>query len=107
MPDTIFQRIKTSLIYWLARRLPDCKTVTPKLGESLDRKLGFRATISLKLHLITCKACERYLSQIEFLKQAAQRHGEGELLDRKLSTAILAPEAKQRLKDALRQHLAS
>lgn len=102
MGDTVFEKIKWAIIFWLARRLPDCKTITPLLGETLDRQPTLRERIVMRLHLLTCDACSRYLSQIKFLKEAMHAHGEKSPETDHLSTAVLSGEAKARLKELLR-----
>lgn len=100
MKLTLFEKIKWKFIFWLARRLPDCKTITPTLGESLDRKLSLREKIQMRLHLFTCDACARYLKQIEFLREAVQ--AQNEKLIEEDSSVNLSLAAKERLKNALK-----
>ena len=70
MRQSFLEKLKWAFIFWLARRLPDCKTLTPVIGESIDRKLGIKDRVNVKLHLITCDACRNYLKQIKFLRKA-------------------------------------
>ena len=100
MKQTLFEKIKWAFIFWLARRLPDCKTITWTLGESLDRKLSLRERIQMRLHLFTCAACARYLKQIEFLREAVQ--AQNEKLIEEDSSVNLSFAAKERLKNALK-----
>ena len=106
MGETFFEKLKWAIIFWLARRLPDCKTIAPKLGESLDRKQSLRERLTIKLHLLTCDYCKRYLKQIVFLKEAMHVHGEKALADESVSTFVLSDDSKQRIKDRLRASLA-
>jgi hypothetical protein len=101
----LFQKLKWILILWLARRLPDCKTMTRTLGESLDRRAGWRESIVTKLHLFTCEACKQYLDQIGFLKEAAHVHGERDPHASEFSAATLSAESKARLKALLRHNI--
>ena len=102
MGNTVFGKIKWAIIFWLARRMPDCKKMTPLFGETLDRKPTLRERIVMRLHLFTCDACSRYLRHITFLKKAMHAHGEGSAEANKFSTAVLSSEAKARMKDLLR-----
>jgi len=102
--DGIFQKLKWLLILWLARRLPDCKRMTPMFGESLDRETTWREKLVMKLHLFTCEACERYLEQIAFLKEAAHAHGEV-CENAELHVAELTAETKERMKAFLRSNI--
>jgi len=98
MSQTLTARLKWQLILFLARRLPDCKTITPKLGESVDRKLSYRDRVINRLHLFTCEACRRYLEQIKFLHTAlAVAANDPETFP----TAKLSSEAKERLKKVI------
>lgn len=101
MEQTLFAKLKWQFILILARRLPDCKTITPKLGESLDRKLTRRERIVNRLHLFTCEACQRYLEQIKFLHKAMLEHEAFLKAEAENSTATLGSDTKERLKKAL------
>jgi predicted anti-sigma-YlaC factor YlaD len=98
MSNEIFQKLKWMLILWLARRLPDCRQMTQRVGESLDRRMNLRDRILIKLHLFTCEACERYLEQVTFLKEALHVHGEREPDRCEFSTGGLSEESKKRRK---------
>ena len=102
MGDGIFQKLKWVFILWLARRLPDCKQMTRRLGESLDRKVSFQEKLIMRLHLFTCEACERYLEQVTFLKEAMHIHGEHEPEAAEFSSPALSAEARDRIKSVLR-----
>jgi predicted anti-sigma-YlaC factor YlaD len=102
MKQNTFQRLKTAIISWLARRLSDCKTITPILGESLDRKLSLREKIKIKLHLFTCRACTNYFKEIKFLREAVRASAEKMAQNENSTAAKLGTDAKERLKNALR-----
>ena len=93
MKKTLLEKIKPAIIYWLARRLPDCKTITPTIGESLDRKLSLREKIVMRLHLWTCDKCANYLEQIKFLSKAMDKHEE-KLTEKENHSAVLNSDAK-------------
>ena len=97
MLHSLVAKLKWQLIVFLARRLPDCKTITPTLSESIDRKLGLRERIVTRLHLFTCEACVRYVEQIRFLNNIIHTHSHD--LDR--SSATLDDSAKERMKALL------
>lgn len=97
MFSAILGKIKWQIILFLARRLPDCKTVTPTLSESIDRKLSFKERMTIRLHLFTCEACVRYLEQIRVLHDLFHKYQSE--LERSAST--LNDDAKARLKSAL------
>jgi hypothetical protein len=39
------------------------------MSESMDRPLGIRERLQLKLHLVVCTWCVRYLNQLNFMRQ--------------------------------------
>jgi hypothetical protein len=105
MRNGIFQKLKWLLIAWLARRLPDCKRMTRTLGESLDRKTTWREKLVMDLHLFTCEACERYLQQVVFLRDAIHAHGERDPEIAELSVQTLSIESKEKMKAFLRNNV--
>lgn len=107
MEINFFKRIKRAFKFWLARRLPDCKTMTPTISESLDRKLFASEKIVMRLHFFTCSFCTRYLKQIEFLSEAMHKHEE-RLTETANSTSVkMSREAKEKLKKALKSAASS
>lgn len=78
-----------------------CREATRLMSEGLDRRLGLRARMGLRLHVAMCKACPRYLAQLKALHElltAYFREDRGGAHDVRLSD-----EAKERLKAGLRQ----
>jgi len=43
--------------------------MVPLMSESMERSLGLDEWLQLRLHLIVCAWCARYLKQIKFLRQ--------------------------------------
>ena len=95
------ERMLLPVKMFLARRLRDCKSTVPVLGEMLDRKLPLRERISIRLHLFTCHYCTLYLEQIKFLRQAMRKQAE----DAESLPDHLRPEIKDRLKEILRDRV--
>lgn len=87
---------------FLARRIRDCKSTVPVLGEMLDRKLPLRERISIRLHLFTCRACTLYLEQITFLRDAMRKHSADLETFAETLPDQLRPEIKERLKEIVR-----
>lgn len=105
MEQTFVDRLKWAGLIWLARRLPDCKTLTPKLGESLDKELSRYERIVNYLHLLTCEACRLYLSQIKFISDAMHHCESGPDGGNQRPLTELTPAAKEKLKRAVgREH---
>jgi len=106
MKNGIIEKINRAFIFWLARRLPDCKTITPKLGESLDRKLPLKTKITLKLHMLTCRPCARYFEQVKYLSEAMHAQ-EDRLVNDDNPAFKLSIDIKEALKERLRAELAA
>lgn len=98
MMGNLFQKLKMQFIFFLARRLPDCREMTPVIGESLDRKLTRRERITMRLHLLTCQGCVNYLANLKFMREVFR------LQEKKIEEnppVELSPEARERIKKAL------
>ena len=96
-----FTRLVDAFKDWLSRRLPDCREITPTIGESLDRKLGRWERLVMKLHLFTCDRCERYLHHLRFLHRTIRQHGE-KIAD---PEPMAAPEFRTASKDRMKRLL--
>ena len=95
------ERMLLPVKMFLARRMRDCKSTVPVLGEMLDRKLPLSERLSIRLHLFTCKYCTRYFEQIKFLRDAMRKQAE----NAENSPDRLRPEIKERLKEILRERV--
>lgn len=98
MDQTLVGKLKWQLILFLARRLPDCKTITPTFSASLDRKLTLKESIVTRLHLFTCEACVRYLEQIRMLHDLFHSR---DLAEVPASSSGMSTHSKDRIKAAL------
>jgi hypothetical protein len=65
-----FVTIRKAFRRWLLRSLQPCQTIVPLMSESMDRSLGPGEWWQLRLHLIVCAWCSRYLKQIRFIRTA-------------------------------------
>src|ERR1041385_2860703 len=54
---------------WLLKSLQPCKKMVPLMSESMERSLKLSEWVQLRLHLIVCAWCARYLKQIRFVSQ--------------------------------------
>ena len=79
--------------------LPACKEIVKIISASLDRKLTLRERLILKLHLMACEPCVRYLDQSQLLSNAA--HQLDDELKSDLYEGRLSEEARQRIKNIL------
>ena len=75
--------------------------MVPVMSESLERRLGLVERTKLRLHLLVCAWCARYLKQIKVLRQLlSQREFTGP--DDNAAPLKLTDEARQRISESLR-----
>jgi len=61
--------IRKALKRWLLRSLQPCEAMVPLMSESMERPLSLHEWLQLRLHLLVCVWCARYLQQIKFLRR--------------------------------------
>jgi hypothetical protein len=66
----------------------------------MDKQLSLMMRMKLRIHYLMCSFCERYMKQLKYIRQVS-REFPGKIGE--ISDATLPAEAKQRLKEALRQ----
>lgn len=65
--------------------------------QSLDRKLTFRENIGMRLHLMLCKNCARFMQQMHLLRAWMRNEDEGR------TQAGLDDEARSRIARKLQE----
>jgi len=77
-----------------------CKAVSRLASDALDRSLPLAQRMAMRLHLMMCRACDRYSRQIRSLRELLRRYPEqlepDPAEERRLSLA-----AKQRMRQAI------
>jgi len=89
---------------WLLRTLQPCQVMVPVMSESLERRLGLVERTKLRLHLLVCAWCARYLKQIKLLRQAVSQL-EFTTEDDNATPLKLTDEARQRISESLRNSM--
>jgi len=84
---------------WLLKSLQPCKKMVPLMSESMDRSLTLAEWLQLRLHLIVCAWCARYLKQIRFIRQILH-----EDVMTANSFAVLDTKARERITRSLRKN---
>lgn len=79
-----------------------CKDVTHKISQSQDRTLTLHDRIGVKLHLLICYACRRFVRQLTILT-AASRRALSENSTLELDDKPLPEAARQRIRERLDQ----
>jgi hypothetical protein len=92
--------LQLQIVLLICRFTPTCPEVIRILSLGMDKDLPLITQFKLRIHYLMCSFCERYAKQLEYLHSVAREFPEkiGEISDAKLPT-----EAKERLKEALRQ----
>jgi hypothetical protein len=95
----------TKVIKTLAQRLGNlslnCKEAARLQSAALDRKLTPLEWLGLCCHLVLCKWCCRYGSQIKFLRSAAGERSQDDQ-HQYACPQVLSPVARERIKKRLR-----
>lgn len=48
----------------------NCRQVTQRASDHLERGLPWHARLQVRLHLLVCRACERYVRQMALTRDA-------------------------------------
>ncbi len=75
-----------------------CKEASRLASKALDTRLSWRERAGLRLHLMFCHLCRRYVRDLRFLRLAFRRAGHGGF---RLATPTLSEEARRRIRQAL------
>ena len=65
--------LKKRFIFWLAHRLPPCKTIVRLDSESHERRLSLREQLMMWMHFRICSWCQRYADQIKLIRFTASK----------------------------------
>ena len=74
------------------------------MSESLERRLDLVEQLKLRLHLLVCAWCARYLKQITLLRQVVSQ-SEFASPDDNAEGLKLTDEARQRISETLRNSM--
>ena len=78
-----------------------CRQVSQILSAAMDRRLTLKERIRLRLHFRVCTWCHDHKKQLDALSHGGRRLGA--LCEDPRCSVSLAPEARQRIKDALKK----
>jgi hypothetical protein len=77
-----------------------CKDVTYLASKSLDAPLTLRQRWGMRLHLLFCRLCRRYVRNLRFIEQVLRR-ARGGKLECFSAHGKLSEEARERIQHAL------
>lgn len=86
-------------IVLLAALTPPCRQIVQLASRAYEQPLSPWTRLRVRVHLGICKACERYLRQLDFLRDAAARLDENSPVE---ANDTLTAAAMDRLKQRLR-----
>jgi flagellar biosynthesis protein FlhB len=81
----------------------NCKETSRLASESMDRSLPLKSRIFMKMHVLICRFCQRYFSQITFIREALRLADDEVKIETKSSSIQLSPEMKERIRERLRE----
>jgi len=76
-----------------------CKEAARLISESYQRPLGLGERVSLRVHLMMCKACRNFKEQARLIREAARRWNERG--SEAVSEMRLSEEARRAIKAAM------
>lgn len=74
--------------------------MVPLMSESLERRLSIREWLGLRLHLLVCAWCARYLRQIKFLR--SMMRGRQAVTHQIATSPTLAADTRERITKSLK-----
>jgi len=77
-----------------------CKEVSYLASKAIDVPLTWRERWSMRLHLLFCNLCRRYVRDLRFLRRAPTYRREGET-QQLMKQAKLSGKARERIQRAL------
>jgi hypothetical protein len=77
-----------------------CREMSFLISKSMDERIPLRHRLAIRVHVMMCRFCSRYKRQLQMLRTFMQ-HYATHLQEQ--STATLPPEARARIKQALRE----
>ena len=96
----VYKKVQRFFFVLILKYLPPCKDMIDAASRSIDGKLSLKENLILKLHLIPCKPCVRFIEQSKFIKRMmAEIHSD------EAATAYrgtLSDETRERLKALLK-----
>jgi hypothetical protein len=92
-------KLRQAWIIWLAGKLPPCAEIIRIGSESLEQPIALRKRVQVKLHVLFCEWCERYLRQARLLRETLHHHPEDV---ERTPPAKLSPQARSRIARSLR-----
>ena len=95
----LYEKLKHAVRYWLLRNLPACQQTVETISQSMERRLTFRESINLKLHLWICVWCHWYMEHLHIIRDASR--GQANKAPDVVTSATLSDDARERIRRRL------
>jgi len=79
-----------------------CREISKLVSQSMEQNLPLRQRISVRMHLMMCRLCAGFSRQVRLFRRAAHEHPERFEPPPAAPDAELGPEARERIKSAMR-----
>ena len=96
----LLESLKMRWVVWIWNHTPNCAEMSRLSSRSLEEPSPLGLRLKMRLHFLICAWCHRYQKHLQFLHRAAP--GFDDQMDT-VSSRSLSVEAKQRIKQRLRQ----
>ncbi|ALT76974.1 MAG: zf-HC2 domain-containing protein [Burkholderiaceae bacterium] len=57
----------------MSKPMRNCREITALVLQAEDRRLGLGERLSVRMHMLICKACPRFLKQVSLMRKASAR----------------------------------
>ncbi len=81
----------------------NCKETSQLVSQSLDKNLDFSTRLKVNFHLIMCKFCRRFNTQIQAIERIFKNVTTEEIIDFEASDMQMPEDAKIQIKAALKK----
>jgi hypothetical protein len=82
----------------------NCKEVSRRVSESMDRRLPLYQRVLIRMHLLMCRYCARFRRQVMFLRELCRSL---QLDERVIDPSVVLPlDVRERIRQALKSSAA-
>lgn len=85
----------------MSRMMPTCGEVSLLTSRAMDEKLSLKEHLGIKMHLLVCKWCRRYASQLHQVREMIHQHAPESKIESGKTMAGLTTAAQERLNRAI------
>lgn len=82
----------------------DCKEVTRRVSESMDRRLPLYQRLMIRFHLKMCHLCDTYHKQMHFIREVSKCYAHASEKDN-IPQCIMDAAARTRIKSVLQKQM--